>query len=118
MGMFKLNNNSEFLLVYNDGAVFTNKHGKISRPGMLHFDFKAQSVMFFDNNLFLITSEVVEVWSISDFVLGSNRLIQVVTGKDVRLVGKDPYCVCAVANPLVPGMQLMFELEPKETFIG
>lgn len=118
MGMFKLNNNSEFLLVYNDGAVFTNKHGKISRPGMLHFDFKAQSVMFSDNSLFLITNEVVEVWSISDFVQGSNRLVQVVTGKDVRLVGEDHQCVFAVANPFVPGMQLMFELEPKETLIG
>lgn len=114
MGMFKLNNNTEFLLVYNNGAVFTNKHGKISRPGMLHFDFRANSVAFSDNSLFLTTNEVIEVWSISDFVQGSNRLIQVITAKDARLIGKEMDCVFAVANPLVLGLQLMFALESRE----
>lgn len=118
MGMFKLANNAEFLLVYSDGAVFTNKHGKLSRPGMLQFDFKAKSVSFADNNLFLATSEVIEVWSISDFVQGTNRLIQVVTGKDVRMVGTQSETIFAVANPAMLGSQLVFSLTARGDTFG
>lgn len=114
MGMFKLNNNTEFLLVYNDCAIFTNKHGKLSRYSMLRFEFKAKSIAFINNHLFLICDEVMEVWSISDFANGSNRLIQVVTGKDMNILSSDDYVRFSIANPKVPGMQLLFELRPRE----
>lgn len=117
MGMFKLNNNTEFLLVYNDCAIFTNKHGKLSRYSMLKFEFKAKAIAFINNHLFLVCDEVMEVWSISDFVNGSNRLIQVVTGKDMNMLSNEDTVCFSMANPKVPGLQLLFELQPKEVLI-
>ncbi|ODV80902.1 uncharacterized protein CANTADRAFT_47146 [Suhomyces tanzawaensis NRRL Y-17324] len=109
MGMYKLANNTEFLCVYNNCAIFTNKHGKLSRTSFIRFDFKAKSISFIDNNLFIVCEEVIEVWSISDFVNGSNKLIQVITGKDITAI--DPETLCfAMANPLVQGLQLVFRL--------
>lgn len=117
MGMFKLNNNTEFLLVYNDCAIFTNKHGKLSRYSMLKFEFKAKAIAFINNHLFLVCDEVMEIWSISDFVNGSNRLIQVVTGKDMNMLNNEDSVYFAMANPKVPGLQLLFELQPKEVLL-
>lgn len=109
MGMFKLTNNAEFLLVYNDFAVFTNKHGKMSRMLMLKFAFRAKAIAFRDNHLFLVTDEVVEIWAISDQVNGTNKLIQVLVGKDLTLL--DPHSMTlGVANPKVVGLQLIFGL--------
>lgn len=113
MGMFKLANNSEFLLVYNDCAIFTNKHGKLSRFSILKFDFKAKAIAFENNNLFLVSDEVIEVWSISDFVNGTNRLIQVVTGKDISMLDNIESLSFAVANPKVLGLQLIFSIDKK-----
>ncbi|CAK7894474.1 hypothetical protein CAAN1_02S05666 [[Candida] anglica] len=117
MGMFKLSNNTEFLLVYNDCAVFTNKHGKLSRYSMLRFDFRAKKIAFLNNNLLVACDEILEIWSISDFVNGSNKLIQVITGKDLSIVSDgDEVCV-ALANPKVPGLQLLLQLVPKSSGI-
>lgn len=112
LGMFKLNNNSEFLLVYNGCAIFINKHGKLSRTLMLRFDYKAKSIAFSDNNLFLVCEEVIEVWSISDFVKGTNRLIQVIVGKDIHIVNSQSL-ICSMANPIIGGLQLLFQLKPR-----
>lgn len=109
MGMFKLTNNSEFLLVYCDCAVFINKHGKLSRSSFLRFEFKARSVAFRNNHLFIVTEEVIEVWAINDNVSGSNKLIQVLTGKDINMLNGD-LLAFQMANPLVPGLQLVFML--------
>lgn len=113
MGMFKLNNNSEFLLVYCDFAIFINKYGKLSRYSLLKFEFKAKSIAFLNNNLFLFCEEVLEIWSISDFVHGSNRLIQVITGKDITMLSNEGSVCFGMANPKVPGQQLVLELETK-----
>lgn len=113
MGMFKLNNSSEFLLAYNECAIFINKHGKLSRPSMLRFNFRAKNVSFKDNHLVLVCDEAIEAWSISDFIKGTNRLIQVVVGKDIRMVNDNGAMICCMANPLVVGVQLIFELMPK-----
>lgn len=112
MGMFKLANNSEFLLVYNDCAMFTNKHGKLSRYSMLRFQFKAKSIAFTNNNLLIVCDEAIEVWSISDFVNGTNKLIQVIVGKGITMVNEQNLCF-AMANPFVPGMQIVTQLLPK-----
>lgn len=110
MGMYKLQNNAEFLLVYNDCAVFTNKHGKLLRFLLLRFEFRAKSVAFRNNHLFLACDEAIEVWAISDAVKGTNRLIQVITGKDVAMVGTDGPLSFSMANPRVPGLQVVFRL--------
>lgn len=110
MGVFKLRNNTEFLLVYNDFAVFTNKHGKLSRYSILKFDFKVKSIAFLDNFLFLATTEVLEIWSISDFVRGSNKLVQVIIGKGINIIDSKKAVCFVAANPKVPGLQLVLKL--------
>ncbi|KAI5961558.1 TUS1 [Candida theae] len=112
MGMFKLNNNTEFLLVYSEFAIFINKSGSLSRETALIFDFKAQSVDFVDNHLLLVREDILEVLSISDFVKGSNDLVQVVTGKGIHLISEGRDVSLVMANPLVPGLQLLFDLVP------
>lgn len=112
MGMFKLANNTEFLLVYSDFAVFTDKHGKLSRFSMLKFQLKAKSISFSNNNLLIVCDEVIEIWSISDFVNGTNKLIQVIVGKGITMLNEENLCF-SLANPLVPGMQIITKLEPK-----
>ena len=113
MGMYKLANNAEFLLVYDNCAVFTNKHGKVSRALVVRFDFRARRVAFSANHLFLFCDEVMEVWAISDVVGGANSLVQVVVGKDVTMVGEGEAVTVAMANPKVPGLQMVFELVHK-----
>lgn len=112
MGMFKLNNNSEFLLVYSEFAIFINKQGRLSRETALIFDFKVQSIHFVDNHLFLVKDDIVEVLSISDFAKGSNDLVQVITGKGICLASKEKDVSLVMANPLVSGLQLLFDLVP------
>ncbi|RCK56284.1 Rho1 guanine nucleotide exchange factor TUS1 [Candida viswanathii] len=101
MGMFKLNNNKEFLLVYKDYAIFINKHGKPSRDSIIHF--RAQHVHFDNNYLFAINDQLIEVWHIGD----QPKIVQVIVGKDVRHLGDNGF---AMANPLVPGLQLVIRL--------
>lgn len=112
MGMFKLSNNSEFLLVYNDCAVFLDKRGRISRSSSLLFQFKAKSVAFYNNDLIISCDEAIEVWTISDFTSGSNKLTQVVVGKGITMLNENHLCF-AIANPLVPGMQILTQFVPK-----
>ncbi|KAG7660775.1 uncharacterized protein J8A68_005737 [[Candida] subhashii] len=115
LGMFKLNNNSEFLLAYNEFAIFINKHGKLSRFSILGFKFKAKAIQFVNNYLFIICDEVIEIWSISDFVKGTNKLMQVITGKDIRSICDEDIAI-SMANPKVPGLQLVFQLVSKANF--
>lgn len=112
LGIFKLNNNNEFILVYNECAIFINKHGKLSRFSILRFDYRCKSIRFDDNRLFIVCDEAIEIWSISDFVNGTNRLIQVLIGKDIRIVGENEIIVC-MANPVIPGLQLVLSLHEK-----
>lgn len=111
LGMFKLNNNSEFILVYNECAIFINKHGKLSRFKILKFDYKAKYINFMNNHLFVVCDEVIEIWSISDFVKGTNRLIQVIIGKDIKMLNDN--LTLSMANPLIPGLQLIVSLYNK-----
>lgn len=112
MGMFKLANNKEFLLVYNECAIIVNRAGRLSRYSILRFDFRPRSIAFADNNLFLVCEEVIEVWSISDFPNGGNKLIQVIPSKDITLLSSQ-LLTFSMANPRVVGLQIAFNLKTK-----
>lgn len=101
MGMFKLSNNKEFLLVYREYAIFINKHGKLSRDSIIHF--KAQSVYFDNNYLFVVNDLLIEIWQIGD----QPKIAQVIVGKDIKHLGDNGF---TMANPLVPGLQLVIRL--------
>ncbi|QBM87294.1 Pleckstrin-likey domain-containing protein [Metschnikowia aff. pulcherrima] len=112
MGMFKLANNREFLMVYNECAIFANKSGKLSRTEAIRFDFKPKNIAFLDNNLFLICEEVIEVWSISSEANGTNKLIQVIPSKGLQVL--DPLeLYFKLANPNNADLQLIFKMKIK-----
>lgn len=113
MGMFKLRNNREFLLVYKDLAVFVNKAGSLLRTSTVRFDFRPKAVAFVHNNLFLVCDEVVEVWSISDSTNGKNALIQVIPNKGTHMVNRDSLIICT-SNPQNQGLQLVYRLETRQ----
>lgn len=112
MGMYKLSNNKEFLLVYTDCAIFVNKNGKLSRKTMISFDGKPRSSAFQNNYLILACEEIVEVWSISDFTSGSNSLVQVIPCRDIQMINPKTLEFQSV-NPRIPGIQLLFRMVQK-----
>ena len=119
MGMFKISRGQEsdlheFLLVYSNFAIFIDPLGKLSRSSILRFEFQAKSIAFVKNSLFLVCDEVIEIWRISEFSNGSNGLIQVITGKGIQMINSDKLAF-SMANPMVPGMQLVFELRKKSS---
>ena len=110
LGFFQLLNGAEYLLVYSDFALFINKFGILSRTSVLLFQYRIRTVAFHENHLFLECEEAIEIWSISDFKNGTNKLIQLITGKDVNMISSDTGICVSMANPMVPGLQLVFQL--------
>lgn len=112
LGMYKLESNNEFLLVYSGCAIFVNRSGSLSRMSLMRFDFRPTSIAFVANNLFLVCEEVIEVWSVSNFANGTNRLIQVIPNKDIHMTNAQALTF-VVANPKVQGLQLLFQMNEK-----
>lgn len=116
MGMFKLRNNKEFLLVYKELAVFVNKAGSLLRTVTVRFDFRPKDIAFVDNNLFLVCEEVIEVWSISDSTNGKNALIQVLPNKGHHMASRDSL-IFSTTNPQNQGLQMVFQMEARKRTI-
>lgn len=109
MGMFKLSNNKEFLLVYSDCAVFVNKSGKLLRVAMIRFNYRAKSIAFENDKLFVICEEVIEVWQVQSQTNGSGYLIQVLACRDIHLLDSATLSFKMV-NPMRPETQLVFRM--------
>lgn len=69
----------EFILVYEQCAVFVNKHGEISRSVHMEFLGKAKAATLISGMLVLVDSDFVEIRDAQSGVLK-----QIVAGKDVR----------------------------------
>lgn len=78
LGMFRLSD-QEFLCVYEECAVYVNKHGDISRSVIMEFVGKAKAVAMFDKFVLLFDSDFVEVRNAQN-----GRLRQVIWGRDVK----------------------------------
>jgi len=81
LGMFKLNDN-EFLLTYEDCAVYVDKHGEISRTLIMEYSGKqkkAKAATMFGQYLLLFNDDYVEVRNAEN-----GRLRQIIAGRDVR----------------------------------
>ena len=78
LGMFRLSD-QEFLCVYEECAVYVNKHGDISRSVIMEFVGKARQAAMFDKFVLLFDSDFVEVRNAQN-----GRLRQVIWGKDVK----------------------------------
>lgn len=81
LGMFKLNE-QEFLLAYEDCAVYIDKHGEISRTLIMEYSGKqkkARGATMYGQYLVLFNEDYVEVRNAEN-----GRLRQIVAGRDVR----------------------------------
>ncbi|ODV61282.1 Rho family guanine nucleotide exchange factor TUS1, partial [Ascoidea rubescens DSM 1968] len=61
MGIFKINEMKELLLVYNEFALICSNHGVLSRISLIPFTFRCKGVAFQDDFLVLVSPDVIEV---------------------------------------------------------
>ncbi|KOS20870.1 Rho1 guanine nucleotide exchange factor 3 [Escovopsis weberi] len=83
LGMFRLNEN-EFILTYEDCAVYVDKHGEVSRTLIMEYtgkQKKAKGATMYGQYLILYNEDYVEVRNADN-----GRLRQIIAGRDVRLI--------------------------------
>ncbi|PHH79159.1 hypothetical protein CDD80_5526 [Ophiocordyceps camponoti-rufipedis] len=83
LGMFRLND-SEFILTYEDCAVYVDKHGDVSRTLIMEYtgkQKKARSATMYGQYLLLFNDDYVEVRNADN-----GRLRQIIAGRDVRVI--------------------------------
>lgn len=78
--MYKLSE-AEFLAVYEDCAVYLNKHGDINRSVVMEFVGRAKAAVLVQGFLVLFDSDFVEVRDTTN-----GRLKQIIAGRDIRLL--------------------------------
>ncbi|OCK82495.1 hypothetical protein K432DRAFT_402862 [Lepidopterella palustris CBS 459.81] len=78
LGMFRLSD-QEFLLCYEECAVYVNKHGDISRSVIMEFVGKAKSAALYGPYVLLFDPDFVEIRNAQN-----GRLRQVIAGRDVK----------------------------------
>lgn len=83
LGMFRLNEN-EFILTYEDCAVYVDKHGEVSRTLIMEYtgkQKKARGATMYGQYLLLFNEDYVEVRNAEN-----GRLRQIIAGRDVRVI--------------------------------
>lgn len=83
LGMFRLND-QEFLLAYEDCAVYVDKHGDVSRSVIMEYSGKqkkAKGATMYGQYLLLFNEDYVEVRNAEN-----GRLRQIIAGRDVRVL--------------------------------
>lgn len=83
LGMFRLNEN-EFILTYEDCAVYVDKHGEVSRTLIMEYtgkQKKARAATMYGQYLILYNEDYVEVRNAEN-----GRLRQIIAGRDVRIL--------------------------------
>lgn len=128
LGMFRLNE-QEFILAYEDCAVYVDKHGEVSRTLIMEYSGKqkkARRATLHHNYLVLFNEDYVEVRNAEN-----GRLKQIIAGRDVRCLddgsrpstagggagaatsggvsSKSTVKIC-MTHPEVPGTQIVMEL--------
>ena len=101
LGMFRLSD-QEFLCVYEECAVYVNKHGDVSRSVVMEFVGKAKAAAMFDKFVLLFDSDFVEVRNAQN-----GRLRQVIWGRDVKCLDDAQGGVAAQSvgtGQLMPGL--------------
>ncbi|KAF2124245.1 hypothetical protein P153DRAFT_351133 [Dothidotthia symphoricarpi CBS 119687] len=78
LGMFRLSD-QEFLLCYEECAVYINKNGDISRSVIMEFVGKAKSAAMYGPYVLLFDPDFVEIRNAQN-----GRLRQVISGRDVK----------------------------------
>ncbi|EEP79418.1 conserved hypothetical protein [Uncinocarpus reesii 1704] len=86
LGMFRLSD-SEFLVAFEECAVYVNKHGDVSRSVVMEFVGKAHSACLYGKFLILFHDDFVEIRNAIN-----GRLRQVIAGKGVSLLDDGGNC--------------------------
>ncbi|GMM37637.1 Rho family guanine nucleotide exchange factor [Saccharomycopsis crataegensis] len=120
MGLFKINENKELLLVYNDFAIICDNHGILSRYSILQFTFRCTKVAFQDDLLIIAGKNIIEVFKIDSqtCVPGfQNKPVQVIGSKEISLIDDAPgKTKFSMIHPSELGRQLVVELLPNEYY--
>ncbi|KAI0910133.1 CNH domain-containing protein [Ustulina deusta] len=83
LGMFRLND-QEYILAYEDCAVYVDKHGDVSRSVIMEYSGKqkkAKGATIYGQYLVLFNDDYVEVRNAEN-----GRLRQIIAGRDVRVL--------------------------------
>ncbi|KAF8460321.1 CNH domain-containing protein [Kalaharituber pfeilii] len=111
LGMFRLSD-IEFLLCYEDCAVYCNKHGDVSRSVIMEFVGKAKTAAIYGPYILLFDSDFVEIRNAEN-----GRLRQVIAGRDCKCLddGRSGSQTgrtikLGMAHPEYDGRQLVVEL--------
>ncbi|KAI1818517.1 Rho1 guanine nucleotide exchange factor 3 [Poronia punctata] len=83
LGMFRLND-QEYILAYEDCAVYIDKHGDVSRSVIMEYSGKqkkAKGATMYGEHLLLFNDDYVEVRNAEN-----GRLRQIIAGRDVRVL--------------------------------
>lgn len=115
LGMFRLSD-IEFLLCYEDCAVYCNRHGDVSRSVIMEFVGKAKTAAIYGPYILLFDNDFVEIRNAEN-----GRLRQVIAGRDCRCLDDarsgsqaGRTLKLGMAHPEVDGRQLVVELILKE----
>ncbi|KAK7940975.1 uncharacterized protein PG986_013362 [Apiospora aurea] len=126
LGMFRLND-QEYILAFEDCAVYIDKHGDVSRSVIMEYSGKqkrAKGATMFGQYLVLFNEDYIEVRNAEN-----GRLRQIIAGRDVRVLdygvrangytpqgapdngveSKGTVKIC-MAHPEVPGQQIILEM--------
>ena len=80
LGMFRLSE-AEFLVTFEECAVYVNKHGDVSRSVVMEFVGKATSACLYGQHLILFDTDFVEIINAMN-----GRMKQVIAGKDIKML--------------------------------
>jgi CNH domain len=80
LGMFRLSE-AEFLVAFEECAVYVNKHGDVSRGVVMEFVGKATAACLYGQHLILFDNDFVEIRNAMN-----GRMKQVIAGKDIRML--------------------------------
>lgn len=78
LGMFRLGE-AEFLVAFEECAVYVNKHGDVSRGVVMEFVGRAKSACLYGQYLILFDDDFVEIRNAMN-----GRMKQVIAGKDIK----------------------------------
>lgn len=100
--MFRLSD-SEFLVAFEECAVYVNKHGDVSRSVVMEFVGKAHSACLHGKFLILFHDDFVEIRNAVN-----GRLRQVIAGKNVTLLDDGGNCSSGIAGAAQSAMSSNF----------
>ena len=97
LGMFRLGE-AEFLVAFEECAVYVNRHGEVSRSVVMEFVGRAKLACLFGEHLILFHEDFVEIRNSMN-----GRLKQVIAGRDIKCLDDGGGANVAPSTPALGG---------------